>query len=325
MTSLIDRYVYTALRRVPEQHRGDIDRELRASIEDAVDARVDAGEPREVAIEGTLTELGDPDRLADRYAGRSNVLIGPELYPAWRRLLTLLLVAVLPIVVVVGVVADLIDGAGVGEVIGDIVTAILTVGTQMAFWVTAVFAVIERTGAGRDDLKLNWTLKDLPKYETGRIARTEVGAGVVWPVLLIAALVWQQIGFNDVPVLDPVNWTFWWPYLIVALVLSAGYQLWLYRHGTYDRTVTVVNAVQQLIFAVPMVYLLASDKFFNPGFHRFTELDNGDVKHWTTGIIIAIVAVGVAFDIGKVAIRGEQTRKGLPTKVTGTGNYNFGS
>ena len=34
-----------------------------------MDARVDAGEERDAAVEATLTELGDPDRLADGYAG----------------------------------------------------------------------------------------------------------------------------------------------------------------------------------------------------------------------------------------------------------------
>jgi hypothetical protein len=43
--NLVDRYVYTALRRVPEQQRADIDRELRASIDDAVDARIEAASP----------------------------------------------------------------------------------------------------------------------------------------------------------------------------------------------------------------------------------------------------------------------------------------
>ena len=86
MTSLVDRYVYTALRRVPEQQRADIDRELRASIEDAVDARVDAGEEHDAAVTATLTELGDPDRLADSYAGRPGYLIGPALFTPWRRL-----------------------------------------------------------------------------------------------------------------------------------------------------------------------------------------------------------------------------------------------
>ncbi|MEU4237703.1 permease prefix domain 1-containing protein [Actinoplanes sp. NPDC026619] len=325
MTSLIDRYVYTALRRVPEQQRGDIDQELRASIEDAVDARVEAGEERDAAVETTLTELGDPDKLADQYAGRTNVLIGPEIYPAWRRLLTLLLAAVLPIVVIIGVVIQLVDDPDVGKVIGGAITSILTVGTQMAFWTTAVFAVIERTGAGRNDIKLNWTLKDLPKYEPSTIPKTEVGAGIVWPALLITALVWQQFGLSEVPVLDPANWSFWWPYMIGALVLGAGYQVWLYRRRKYDRTVSVVNAVQQLISAVPLIWLLSTDHFFNPEFHNFADLGDGDVKQWLTAIVIAILALGTAYDIFKVIVRGEQALRGRPAKVPGTGNYNFGS
>lgn len=211
MTSLIDRYVYTALRRVPEQQRGDIDRELRASIEDAVDARVEAGEARDAAIETTLTELGDPGRLADRYAGRSNVLIGPELFPMWRRLLITLLSTVLPIVVTIGVIVQILDDPNIGKIIGEAVTAVLTVGTQMAFWVTAAFAILERTGVGRDSLKLDqrWTPKDLPKYEPNAIPLSETITGVVWAMLLIAGLVLQQFTFSAVPVLDPANWTFW--------------------------------------------------------------------------------------------------------------------
>ncbi|GIF25683.1 hypothetical protein BJ973_003962 [Actinoplanes tereljensis] len=326
MTSLIDRYVYTALRRVPEQQRGDIDRELRASIEDAVDARVDSGEERDTAVEGALIELGDPDKLADQYAGRSNVLIGPDYYPAWRRLLTLLLSTVLPIVVIIGVVVQLIDDPDIGKVIGGAVTAILNVGIQMAFWTTAVFVVLERTGAGpvRKGLTLNWTPKDLPKFEPSTVPLTEVVAGVVWPILLIGALVWQQVGLDRVPVLDPANWSFWWPYMIVAFVLGAGYQVWLYRRRSYDRTVSVVNAVQQLISAVPLIWLLATDHFFNPEYHDFIDLGGGDVKHWFTVSVIALVALGTGYDIIKVILRGEQERRGLPSKVPGTGNYNFG-
>ena len=47
-------------------------------LEDAVDARIEAGDTREAAVESALTELGDPERLADRYAGRPAYLIGPK-------------------------------------------------------------------------------------------------------------------------------------------------------------------------------------------------------------------------------------------------------
>jgi len=320
MTSLIDRYVYTALRRVPDQQRADIDRELRASIEDAVDARVDAGEERDTAVTATLTELGDPDKLADGYAGRPGYLIGPELYTPWRRLTKMLLTVVLPIVVVVLVVVDLVDGKSFGDMIGTAVTTTLTVGVNMAFWTTLIFAIVERNGDAKRRLTLRWSVDDLPKYQPGRVPLTQVATGLVWPVLLIAALVLQQFSFSDVPVLDPANWSFWWPYFIVVLALQAGYQVWLWRLGTWNRTVTVVNAVLQLAWAVPLIWLLNTDRFFNPEFHNFAQAGTAsDVKHWLTVLITLIVVVGTVKDIYDTAKRGERARRGLATEVAGSG------
>jgi hypothetical protein len=325
MTSLVDRYVYTALRRVPEQQRADIDRELRASIDDAVDARIEAGEPRDTAIETTLTELGDPDRLADSYADRPQYLIGPELYGVWRRMMRLMFGTVLPLVVVVTVIVQLLDDPAIGKVIGGAVTTMLTVGAHLAFWTTLVFVVVERTGLGRADLRAGWSLKDLPRYEPTGLTKVQLAKSLVWPVVLIAGLVLQQFTFTDVPVLDPANWTFWWPYLIVVIALRAAYAVWVYRLGTWTRTVTVVNAVLALLAAVPTVALLAAGRFFNPEFTQFLDPGTGDEKHWITLTTIAVVVLGTIYDIAETALRGERARKGLPTKVPGTGaTYRIG-
>jgi hypothetical protein len=321
MTNLVDRYVFTALRRIPEQQRADIDRELRASIEDAVDARVEAGESREAAVETTLTELGDPERLADRYAGRPAYLIGPELFPAWRRLLKILLWTVLPIVVTVGVVVQIFEDPNIGKIIGGAVSGLLTVGAHLCFWVTLVFAIAERTNT---PVKVNWSLKDLPRYEAQRAGLGQMLTGVVWVVLLIAALVLQQFTFTDVPLLDPANWSFWWPVMIALFVLRAFYYVWVYRLGATTRTVAVVNAVLTVAWAAPLVWLLASDRFFNPAFQGFLDLDGGNARGWMNTGLIALVVVGAAWDIIDTALRAERTRRGLPGKVPGTGgSYDF--
>ena len=80
-TTLTDRYVDAILRRLPERQRPDIEQELRASIADAVDDRLEAGADPAEAETAVLTELGDPARLAAGYADRPLHLIGPELYP----------------------------------------------------------------------------------------------------------------------------------------------------------------------------------------------------------------------------------------------------
>ncbi|SNY75072.1 permease prefix domain 1-containing protein [Paractinoplanes atraurantiacus] len=326
MTSLVDRYVFTALRRIPEQQRADIDRELRASIDDAVDARVDSGEPFDTAVENTLLELGDPDKLADNYANRPNFLIGPELYGVWRRFMLMLFTTVLPIVVVVNVVVAIFgEDPQVGDIIGGAIGTVLTVGAHLAFWTTLTFAVIERTGLGKADLRGGaWSLKDLPKYEPRAISLGQMVTYVVWPVILIAVIVVQQFTFTDTPVLDPAGWSLWWPVLIALIALKALWAVWLYRQGAWTRAIIVANAVLAVVTGAYLVWLLASDRFFNPAFDWTT--DNGtDLLSWITPAAIVVTIIGTLWDVAEVTIRGERARRGLPTKVAGTGNtYKFG-
>ena len=69
------------MRTVPEKQRADLSAELRASIDDQIDARVDDGEAPEAAERAVLTDLGDPDKLAAGYTDRPLHLIGPRLLP----------------------------------------------------------------------------------------------------------------------------------------------------------------------------------------------------------------------------------------------------
>jgi hypothetical protein len=325
MTGLIDRYVFTALRRIPEKQRADIDRELRASIDDAVDARVENGEPRAAAISNTLLELGDPERLADGYADRPQVLIGPDLYPIWRRLLLLLISVVLPIVVTVVTVINVLDEPAIGPAIGTAISTAIAVAVHMAFWTTAVFAVLERTGVARANLRRAWTLDDLPRYEPGWLTPSQVAANLVWPVLLIATLVLQQFTFTSEPVLDPDNWSFWWPYLIAILALECAYAIWLYRRGAWTHTVTLVNAALAVLFYGPLVWLLADHRFFNPEFINGLDWGTTDPLNWLTTICIVVAVAATLYDIVEVAVRAERARRGLPTKVPGTGGHTTGA
>ena len=66
MDTLTDRYVAATVRELTQDQRDDVDRELRGTIEDMVEARLDAGAAasREEAEREVLVELGDPIRLA---------------------------------------------------------------------------------------------------------------------------------------------------------------------------------------------------------------------------------------------------------------------
>ena len=180
MSTLTDRYVFAALRSIPEAQREDIERELRGSITDDVEARVENGQPPAAAETDVLTALGDPVRLAARYTGRPLYLIGPDLFLDWWRLLKTLLVIVVPIaflaVVLIQMALDPGDPAGAfGTAIGTAVNVVVHLG----FWVTLVFAVIQFNGTRRKDLGLGpWTpasLPQLPRQAQVSLGDTKIG------------------------------------------------------------------------------------------------------------------------------------------------------
>ena len=169
--SLTDRYVEATLRRLPDEKRLDIDKELRALIADAIDARIEAGTDPAEAETAALTELGDPARLAAGYAERPLHLIGPELFLDYTRLLRTLFVTIVPIVAAVVGLVQVVGGGPVGSMIGTTVGAAITTTVHIFFWTTLAFAAIERTQAVRGPLTGPWTPAMLPEPPPSRRAR----------------------------------------------------------------------------------------------------------------------------------------------------------
>ena len=144
--TLTDRYVAATLRTLPEKQRPDIEKELRASIADAIDDRVEAGSTADAAEREVLIELGDPGRLAASYAGRPLYLIGPTLFLDYIRLLKLLLWIVVPIVFVAIFVIDVFQGGLDRRATSGRDRRRSPSASTSAFWTTLVFALVERTG-----------------------------------------------------------------------------------------------------------------------------------------------------------------------------------
>ena len=82
-SSLTDRYVNATVRSLDDEQRAEVERELRTTIEDMIDGRLQAGAPsRPDAEREVLVELGDPVRLAAGYSGPPAVPHRPHRLPA---------------------------------------------------------------------------------------------------------------------------------------------------------------------------------------------------------------------------------------------------
>ena len=272
-SSMTDRYVAAALRGVRADQRADVAAELRGSIADAVDAHMAQGETPEAAERAVLVDLGDPTRLAADYSGRPLYLIGPAFYPDYIRLLKLLVAIVVPIVAVVVGAAASIAGAGLWNALLSAVGSAFSVGIQLAFWVTLVFALIDRGGAKPRAAFPEWDLDDLPDLPDRRIGLGETVASVTGLSLLIWFLVWQPgyqetfaAGGPSIPILDPALSTFWIPALVVVLLASIALEIVTYRHGRWTIPLAAVNTVLSLAFALPALWLISTDQLLNPDF-----------------------------------------------------------
>ncbi|GIJ22660.1 HAAS signaling domain-containing protein [Micromonospora lutea] len=314
MTStLTDRYLSATLRSVPVARRDEIATELRALIADMVEGRTSTGEDTATAEREVLTELGDPAQLAARYADRRLQLIGPTYYLAWQRLLILLLSFIPAIAgVTVGLVEATVSDNPAGA-IGAGVSVAFNVAVQVTFWVTAVFAVLERLGT---PLNLPaWNVDQLPDRPVERdVTLTDVCASIVFLVLLIAFLPWQHfqsvMGAGDrLPILDPALWSFWLPALLIVLVASIGLELAKYRAGRWTWPLVAVNAVLNLAFAAPAIWLLITDRLLNPEFvDQFAWLRDGGFDTVARISVVSIIVITL-WDVVDSAVKARRSAR----------------
>ncbi|MFK4242719.1 permease prefix domain 1-containing protein [Micromonospora chokoriensis] len=298
MNTLTDRYLAATLRSVPAPRRDEIASELRASIDDMIEGRTDGGQDATTAEREVLTELGNPDRLAARYADRRLQLIGPTYYLLWLRLLKLLLSFIPALVGTVVTVVEAAEGKGFGAIGPGLVVA-MQVAVQITFWLTLTFAIIERTQTAVD--LPEWTVDQLPDAPVRRgIPLADTIASVIMLVLTIGYLPFQHYRSwvkdtdgENIPLLDPALWSFWLPALIVVLALSVIFEVVKYRIGRWAWGLFGVKALLNLAFSVPLAWLALSDRLLNPALGErlswVAEADNRD-------------AIGLAIAVGTAAV-----------------------
>ncbi len=119
------------------------------------------------------------------------MLIGPRYYPDWKRLLTLLLSIVVPIAIVAVTGAAFLGGQPATELVGVAISAGVGVAIQLTFWVTLVFALLERSGT--PPAGVAWTPDRLPELPASKgDSPVEMGVAVVAMIVGAVAIVWQQ-------------------------------------------------------------------------------------------------------------------------------------
>ena len=325
MMNLIEIYIQEVTRRLPEKNREDITLELRSTIEDML-----PDDYSEEDVKAVLEKLGSPVTLASGYRDRPMHLIGPRYFDVYVALLKM----ILPIAAVVSLISMIavyfIGYSGEQAVInivlslmGKGVWTIIEVGIQVFFWLTLVFAILERTDNGRDEQPLTarlkkWTPDDLknipnvPKKKT--ISKGEVFGSLLWTAIWSTLYFYAnhlvgvyEGGRNGLEFVAP---TFsqdvllrYWPIVVIMLGLEIALSLYKLVKGQWTQRMAICNAVLQLIGTVVFIVILLNPNLLNKDFIMYMAdvftITTNQFKTWIVGggiFIFTISAVISAFD-----------------------------
>lgn len=289
MTSLTDRYVAAVLRSTPTRQREEIERELRASIADALEAQSETE---------VLAALGDPTRLAANYADRPLHLIGPAVYLDYRRVLTILLSSAVPLIFVAAGVASFQSEAGlVGALVSAAQTAVL-VAMHILIWTTVVFAVIDRTFAMVGRRSAGWNPASLPELPARRIDIASIIGGSIASTVIAAVLIVLQAAGPGL--ISPPLWDSGALLLVVIFAAaSIAFDVIGYYIG-WGFPQALSNALLSAIFVATVVGVARGGELLNPTFFEGVGWPEGagpdGVVTWIVIIVVVLLSVTNAAD-----------------------------
>lgn len=195
VNELIERYVHEVGQHLPRKMRADIQLELSSLVHDALEERAaDSGsEPTTKIAADILREMGKPEDMAASYLPEQ-YLIGPQLFPVYKLVLTIVL-AIIGVLFLVATVFSLFNGepAEIGGKLWGIVSGFWTTALSNFAIITLIFAVIEAVTRQKKDVEVvtmadleDWDPYKLPKVEDpDRIKYGELIAGIVFTILAI--------------------------------------------------------------------------------------------------------------------------------------------
>lgn len=177
---LIERYIYAIKRRLPGTVKEDLAQEIESLIYDELEEKFgEKAEYSQEQVEEVIDEMGHPSKVAERYRGDKQYLVGPTLFPVFKMVASIVLGATTFGLVVAFIVERfaMID-SGLWENTMDFFMLIPSLFSALigAFGgVALTFSIIERVGNfdGKEvNLYEDWKVKDLPELpEENEIVR----------------------------------------------------------------------------------------------------------------------------------------------------------
>ncbi|MBT2686741.1 hypothetical protein J7I93_00940 [Bacillus sp. ISL-47] len=289
--NLIEIYIQEVIRRLPEKSRADIALELRSTIEDML-----PDEHNDEDIKDVLKKLGNPAALASGYRDQPMHLIGPRYFDVYVSLLKMIF-PIAAAIALISIAAELIIGFSGEETVmnlvlhlmGEGIWRVIEVGIQTFFWLTVVFAIMERVDKGKEQQPLSaslkpWTPEDLknipyiPKKKA--IAKFEVSGSLMWTAIwatfyfyadrLIGIYEGDRDGLDFVvAALNQEVLLGFWPIVVLIIALEVGLALYKLIQGQWTKKMAIYNTFLEVMATVVFIVILLTPNLLQPEFINY--------------------------------------------------------
>lgn len=316
MSTLIERYVYDVTRRLPENSRADVERELKANIGDMLPEN-----PSKEDIERALVSMGAPAKLAEQYRAKPRYLISPALFDDYLTVLKIVIPLIAVILTILRLFSTLISspqdgsfGQVFGSILADILGGLFEGITNGFFWVTLGFSLAEYFNATK--LKDTWSTKDLPDIppsSTVKISRVETIIGMVFSALFLVVMAkyqyliaWHESGPEGVhlTLFNALAVSRYLPYLTGLTLLSWAVAAVKFFYARWNYPVALLSGISSIVWTAASILFLIGADTFNPAFiERAAQVLKIDIAamngHWHTSIIVICVLslIGTAIEV----------------------------
>jgi len=320
--NLVELYIQEVNRLLPEKSRANIALELRSTIEDMLPE-----EYSERDIKAVLEKLGSPAALAGGYRDQPMHLIGPRYYTIYVMLLKMIL-PISTMIAGITMIAAYFIGYSEGEDIVKVVTSVIlegistviAVGIQVFFWLTLIFAILERTDKGKDQTPLStsfekWTPDDLkyipyiPKKKA--ISKYEVFGSFLWTAIWVSLYFYADrlIGVyegsgsavNFVLAINQDVLLSFWPIVLVVVLLELGLALYKMIKGQWTKKTALFNAIFEVIATIVFLVIITNPNFMNQAFSAYMgdlfTISEKQFEGWLIGSTVIIYLISAAVSI----------------------------
>lgn len=319
----IDVYLQEVEGRLPEKNREDILLEIRSTIEDMLPE-----DPTEKEVKDVLQELGDPVKLAHGYSEKPMHLIGPRYYDTYISLIKMILPIAITISLITLVAENIIGSVEEGNIamviltiVGQGVWRVISVGMQVFFWITIIFALIERVNLGIDEEdfgpnRKKWTPEDLKKValvpKKRMISQWEVYGAFLWTAIwgtvyfhadqLLGIYENQGEGLTFItPALNQDVLLSYWPGVVLVIGLEIALALYKLLKKEWTKGVVWFHTIQELLSIGIFVWIITDERLFQPAFISYiSDLFGVSAAQVENGLAWRIASIFIIFGVWNI-------------------------